>query len=132
MIGPTTSTRWSVAGRGNYWSDYDGYDLDGDGLGDVPFRIRNLYEKLEGNHPRLRVYFQSPAAQALVAAERAFPIVRSASEADPHPLMHPVDIGVPISGHTKRSGSGAVAGLTVAGASMVAGVLVMRRRGASS
>jgi nitrous oxidase accessory protein len=132
VIGSTTSTRWSTGGRGNYWSDYDGYDLDGDGLGDVSYRIRNLYEKLESNHPRLRLYFQSPAAQALVAAERAFPIMRSASEADDHPLMRPVDIGVPVSEPSKGGSAPAAAGWMAAGASIIAGALVMRRRGGSS
>jgi nitrous oxidase accessory protein len=128
VIGAGTSTRWN----GNYWSEYDGYDLDGDGLGDVPFRIRNLYEKLESNHPRLRLYFQSPAAQALVAAERAFPIMRSASEADEHPLMRPVDIGLPVSEAPDRSGPVTAAGWTAAGASIVAGALLARRKGAAS
>lgn len=127
IIGSTTSTRWSTRGRGNYWSEYDGYDLDGDGVGDVPFHIRNLYEKLESNHPRLRVYFQSPAAQALVAAERAFPIMRSASETDEHPLMRPVDIGIPVSERTPRGDPVAAASMA-AGVSILTGVFVLRRK----
>lgn len=94
LIGRNTTTRWSRGKRGNYWSEYDGYDLDGDGIGDVPHRIRNLYERLEGDYPRLRVYFSSPAAQALVAAERTFPIVRFADEQDAHPLMKPLRLAV--------------------------------------
>jgi nitrous oxidase accessory protein len=94
VIGRSTTTRWSVRGQGNYWSGYDGYDLDGNGVGDVPFHIRNLYERMESNYPRLRLYFDSPAARALVAAERQFPIMRTSTERDEHPLMKPVALPV--------------------------------------
>jgi nitrous oxidase accessory protein len=94
VIGRSTTTRWSSGGQGNYWSDYDGYDLDGNGVGDVPFHIRNLYERMESDLPRLRLYFDSPAARALVAAERAFPIIRTSVERDEHPLMKPVALPV--------------------------------------
>jgi nitrous oxidase accessory protein len=94
VIGRSTTTRWSSRGQGNYWSDYDGYDLDQDGIGDVPFHIRNLYERMEAGFPRLRLYFDSPAARALVAAERAFPIMRTSRERDEHPLLKPVALPV--------------------------------------
>lgn len=90
LIGKSTTTRWS----GNYWSEYSGYDLDGDGAGDVPFKIQNLFEHLESNYPRLRIYFASPSAQVLVMAEQSFPILEGAREFDPHPLMKPVTIPV--------------------------------------
>jgi nitrous oxidase accessory protein len=96
VIGRATTTRWSSRGQGNYWSDYDGYDLDGNGVGDVPHHIRNLYERMESDLPRLRLYFDSPSARALVAAERAFPIMRTSMERDEHPLMKPVALPVSI------------------------------------
>lgn len=38
----------------NYWSKYEGYDLDKNGIGDVPYRPVKLYSVLvEKNEPSL-------------------------------------------------------------------------------
>lgn len=87
LVGRRTTTRWSSDGRGNFWSDYEGYDLDGNGIGDVPHKIQNVFEYLEGNYPRLRLYLSSPAAQALALAEKLFPILPGSGERDTAPLM---------------------------------------------
>lgn len=92
IVGKRTASQWSVDGRGNYWSDYEGYDLDGDGVGDVPLRIQNVFEYLEGQLPNTRLYLYSPAAQALASATKAFPIVEITREEDPFPLMHPAEL----------------------------------------
>jgi nitrous oxidase accessory protein len=96
LIGRRSDTRWQEGGRGNYWSDYRGYDLDGDGVGDVAHKVQNVFEYLEGNYPRLRLYLSSPAAQALAAAEHAFPIIRGSSEKDGAPLMKPIALHLPL------------------------------------
>jgi hypothetical protein len=77
-------------GRGNFWSNYEGYDLDGDGTGDVPHKVQNVFDNMEGNYPRLRIYLSSPAAQALAMAEKTFPILRESSEVDRSPLTRAV------------------------------------------
>ena len=94
IVGRSTSTFWNGAQVGNYWSDYEGYDLDADGIGDIPFKIQNVFEHMEGNYPRLRIYLLSPASQALALAEKGFPVIEGSKEFDHRPLMHPVVLPV--------------------------------------
>lgn len=89
VVGKSTATRWSGAQSGNYWSDYDGYDLDADGIGDIPFKIQNVFEHMEGNYPRLRIYLLSPGSQALALAEKGFPVIEGSREFDQRPLIRP-------------------------------------------
>ncbi len=82
---------WTIDGRGNYWSDYAGYDADGDGLGDVPYQAERLFENLMDRHPHLRLFIYSPAVQAIEFAARAFPFVKPQPKLiDERPLMAPV------------------------------------------
>lgn len=67
---------WSQAGIGNYWSNYAGYDRDGDGVGDMPFRAEKLFESLADSEPVLRLFTFSPASQAIDFAAAAFPALR--------------------------------------------------------
>lgn len=80
---------WAVNGVGNYYDAYPGYDLDGDGRGDLPYRLQDAFEHLVGNHPLVRLHLLSPAADALAVAERSFPVIPRADEEDPAPAMRP-------------------------------------------
>jgi len=62
--------------RNNHWSDYAGYDLDGDGWGDIPYEARSLAGDVVSRHPSLR-FFSGSAALALVDLfADAFPMFR--------------------------------------------------------
>lgn len=131
IIGRRTGARWSSGGRGNHWSGYRGYDLDGDGIGDVPMKVQNVFQYLEGRNANVRLYLYSPASQALSAAAEAFPIIAVNEEGDEHPLMQPVPLAclpVPGSAATPARGRGWL-GASPAGAAAVIllGGLLFRR-----
>jgi nitrous oxidase accessory protein len=92
IVGKKTESSWSSDRRGNYWSEYDGYDLDDDGIGDIPMKIQNVFQYLEGRTPHLRLYLYSPASQALAVSARAFPVMDFTSEIDERPLIRPVGL----------------------------------------
>lgn len=62
--------------RGNFWSDYTGFDANGDGVGNVPYRAERFFDGMIDREPYLRMLLYSPAAQAFEFAGAAFPIVR--------------------------------------------------------
>ena len=39
IVGPEYVSIWSQNKQGNYWSDYTGFDSNGDGIGDTPYTI---------------------------------------------------------------------------------------------
>jgi nitrous oxide reductase family maturation protein NosD len=102
--GTLAGNPFSVDGRGNYWSDYRGYDQDDDGIGDLAHRCESLFEDLMDREPKLRLFIYSPAQQAIDAASRAFPIVRPRVKVtDGFPLMTPPRSSVAVP-QTKSAG----------------------------
>jgi nitrous oxidase accessory protein len=81
---------WSEGGRGNYWSDYVGFDADRDGIGDTEYRVERFFESLAERWPAVGLLRLSPAVEALESAARAFPVARPKPVlVDAHPLMRP-------------------------------------------
>ncbi len=81
---------WENAEGGNYWTDYRGYDLDGDGIGDRPHTIQNVFQVLENDYPEVRFYLFSLAARMLEMAEQALPILELGNAQDLSPRFRPM------------------------------------------
>jgi len=84
-------TKWADDRHGNHWTGYQGYDLDRDGVGDIPYGIQNVFQVMETEVPEVRFYLLSPAAEVLEAAETALPILNFGDAEDPRPLMRAVE-----------------------------------------
>jgi nitrous oxidase accessory protein len=82
--GDALAARW----EGNHYDDYAGYDLDGDGVGDLPYELRSLTSTLESRRPAL-AFFRGTAAMALVElVGRALPLFQPTTlMVDPAPRM---------------------------------------------
>ncbi len=82
---------WSVGGRGNYWSDFAAYDLDGDGIAEGVFRPNDAVDRVLWTQPAARLLLGSPAVQLVRWSQSEFPSLLSGGVVDSHPLMMPAD-----------------------------------------
>ncbi|HWP40835.1 MAG TPA: nitrous oxide reductase family maturation protein NosD [Tepidisphaeraceae bacterium] len=124
--GGIDGNEFAYGGRGNFWSDYGGYDADHDGVGDQPYRARKLFESLIDREPKLRLMLFSPAHDALEFIGRALPAVQpEAKFADPAPLMRPVELAV-AAGRTDQRGALAASGAALL---CIAGIIAMAALG---
>ena len=80
--------RWG-ADSGNYWSNYLGWDRDGNGVGDVPYEANDMVDRLTWRHPTIKLLLASPAVQALRLVVQQFPVLRVPTVVDPTPRMPP-------------------------------------------
>lgn len=83
----TRTQEWSKEGRGNYWSDYLGWDRNQDGIGDVAYEPNDNVDRLLWTYPEAKVLMFSPAVDTLRWVQDAFPVVKAAGVSDSHPLM---------------------------------------------
>ena len=88
LVGKRTDTAFD----GNYWSENDEPDLDGDGRSDRPYRLSNVFDHLRGNLLAADLFAQSFAAAAIGVAERTFPVLEQVAAVDHAPLSRPPDL----------------------------------------
>jgi len=94
--GNLSENTFSADGVGNFWSDYAGYDRDGDGIGDIIHEPKSLFRSLIAREPNLRLFMHSPAQQAIELTARALPELNPKPIfADPAPLTRMPKLSLP-------------------------------------
>lgn len=87
--------------EGNYWSRYRGYDLSGDGFGDVPFRPVRLFGLLVERNPASLILLRSLFADMLDLAERVLPVLTPETLVDARPSLRELARGAPGEGGSR-------------------------------
>ena len=82
-------------GRGNHWSDFAAFDLDGDGIADAPYRPNDAMDHVLWRQPAAKWLLGAPAVQLVRWAQAAFPALLPGGVIDSHPLMRPVEVRLP-------------------------------------
>lgn len=85
----TRDQDWSHEGRGNFWSDYLGWDLDADGIGDKQYEPNDAVDHLLWKYPIARILMSSPAIETLRWVQEQFPVLKPQGVRDSAPLMLP-------------------------------------------
>jgi nitrous oxidase accessory protein len=91
----TKWVEWSTDGRGNYWSDFAAYDVDGDGIADTPYRPNDSMDHILWTQPAAKLLLGAPAVQLVRWAQSAFPALLPGGVRDSAALMRPPRIAGP-------------------------------------
>lgn len=71
----------------NYWDKYEGYDLNKDKIGDIPYRPVSLYSMIVEINPPAMVLFRSMIVFLLDKSEKVIPTITPENLIDNKPLM---------------------------------------------
>lgn len=76
----------------NYWDKYEGYDINKDGLGDVPYHPLSLFAVLVEKNPSAMLLFRSFMITLLDKSEKVLPSITPDNFVDNSPLMKPLKL----------------------------------------
>ncbi|WP_395050496.1 nitrous oxide reductase family maturation protein NosD [Flavobacterium sp.] len=76
----------------NYWDKYEGYDLNRNGIGDVPFHPLSLFAVLTERNPSAMLLFRSFMITLLDKSEKVLPSITPDNFIDKTPLMHSLSL----------------------------------------
>ncbi|OIR01362.1 hypothetical protein GALL_166500 [mine drainage metagenome] len=73
--------------KNNYWDKYDGYDLNKDNVGDVPYRPVSMYSMIVEKNPPAMMLFRSFMTSLLDKTEKVLPSLTPENLKDNFPMM---------------------------------------------
>jgi nitrous oxidase accessory protein len=73
----------------NYWDKFEGYDINKDGLGDVPYHPVSLYSMIVEENPNSVMLLRSFMVSLLDRAEKAIPSLTPENLVDDKPMIKP-------------------------------------------
>jgi nitrous oxidase accessory protein len=73
--------------NGNYWDKYEGYDLNRDRIGDVPYHPVSMYSMIIDSNPASLMLFRSMIVSLLDKSEKLLPGITPEGLKDMKPLM---------------------------------------------
>ena len=75
----------------NYWSSYTGYDLDKDGVGDVPYRPVKLFSYIVNRTPETIILLRSLFIDIIDFSEKVSPVFTPDNLLDNNPLIKKIE-----------------------------------------
>jgi nitrous oxidase accessory protein len=76
----------------NYWDKYEGYDMNKDIIGDVPYHPVSMYSMVIEQNPNSVMLLRSFMVSLLDKAEKAIPSLTPENMVDEKPLMKPLEL----------------------------------------
>jgi nitrous oxidase accessory protein len=76
----------------NYWDKYEGYDLNRDKIGDIPYHPVSLYSMIVEKNPPAMMLFRSFMTSLLDKSEKILPTLTPENLKDNYPFMKPLHL----------------------------------------
>jgi nitrous oxidase accessory protein len=76
----------------NYWDKYEGYDLDKNNVGDIPYHPVSMYSMVIEQNPNALILLRSFMVSLLDKAEKAIPSLTPELFIDDKPLMEAIEL----------------------------------------
>lgn len=78
----------------NYWDKYQGYDLNRDGVGDVPYRPVSLYSLIAEKNASSMLLYHSFIVSLIDLLEKMIPVFTPIDLKDDEPVIQPLNVTI--------------------------------------